>query len=217
MNSDHEQTDDTQMHVTDESEVVHDNSERNPPDPDPIDNVVDNVTTRRNRHRSVEGEAYNATSPEHVEEGREREQASPQFSRDNSPIRDKTRKRKQGLSNSLNRKSKKKKRSSSSSSSSSTSSSSSDSSSSFSSSSSSDEKSEKKKQIAEKLCCYINRVSRVKRTVDTVLGKIVYIERSWRKAHDWANCTGQGVEDKEQFEDVVKRRCRLYYTLLDVM
>ena len=52
-----------------------------------------------------------------------------------------------------------------------------------------------------------------------VLGKIQYIEKSWKRAHDWINQTGQGVkeDDPDNFEEAVLKYCRLYYILLDVM
>ena len=57
------------------------------------------------------------------------------------------------------------------------------------------------------------------RTADSVLGKIMHIESSWRKAHDWANCTGQGVieDNPDVFEAEVHKHCRFYYTIHDVM
>ena len=57
------------------------------------------------------------------------------------------------------------------------------------------------------------------RTTAVVLGNIRHIEGSWRKVHDWANCTGQGVveDDPYGFEAEVRKRCRFYYTIHDVM
>ena len=69
----------------------------------------------------------------------------------------------------------------------------------------------KKIQICEKICANINKVSRCVRTASSVKSKIMYIEQSWRKAHDWANETGQGVKENEgveSFEAGVLRYCR---------
>ena len=73
--------------------------------------------------------------------------------------------------------------------------------------------------MAEALAKKINQVSICMRSGKSVQTKIMNIEASWRKAHDWVNCTGQGVleSNPEGFAGEVKKRCRYYYTLYDVM
>ena len=70
-----------------------------------------------------------------------------------------------------------------------------------------------------KLAQECNKVSRCNRTGKLVLSKIQYIEKSWKRAHDWAQETGQGVleTDPHGFEEAVMKYCRFYYVLLDVM
>ena len=48
----------------------------------------------------------------------------------------------------------------------------------------------KKKQVTKKLAGKINKVSKVYRLQDAILGKIQYIEKSWKAAHDRENQTG---------------------------
>lgn len=55
-------------------------------------------------------------------------------------------------------------------------------------------------QICARLCDKINKVSRFFRSPSSVKGEIIYIEHAWRKAHDWANETGQGVKENEDIE-----------------
>ena len=46
------------------------------------------------------------------------------------------------------------------------------------------------------------------------------MEHTWRRAHDWANETGQGVKENEgieSFEAKVKQYCSFYFILYDVM
>ena len=50
-----------------------------------------------------------------------------------------------------------------------------------------------------------------------VENKIGSLERAFRTASDWANNTGQGVEDPGDFEAAVKKCCPLYYELEDIM
>ena len=50
-----------------------------------------------------------------------------------------------------------------------------------------------------------------------VENKIGSLERQFRLASDWANNTGQGVDDPGSFEEAVKKRCPLYYELEDIM
>ena len=77
----------------------------------------------------------------------------------------------------------------------------------------------KKKLIAEKFAKQMGEITLCQRTGDSVLGKIQHIERSWRKSHYWANCTGQGVSENnpEGFEAEVCKRCRFYYTIHEIM
>ena len=56
-----------------------------------------------------------------------------------------------------------------------------------------------------------------KRTGKLILDKILVIEKSFKVAHDWINQTGQGVDDTEQFEQAVTKRCQFYYKLEQVM
>ena len=81
-------------------------------------------------------------------------------------------------------------------------------------------KGEKKSSQAHRLAEKINRVSRCVRTAHSVRAKIQAMEQSWRKAHDWANETGQGVrehEGQESFEACILRRCSFYFIIYDVM
>jgi hypothetical protein len=55
------------------------------------------------------------------------------------------------------------------------------------------------------------------RTGKLILDKILVIEKSFKVAHDWINQTGQGVDDTEQFEQAVTKRCQFYYELEQVM
>ena len=66
------------------------------------------------------------------------------------------------------------------------------------------------KLIAEKLAEQMGKIILCQRMGDSFLGKIQHIERSWGKAHDWANCTVQGVSETnpEGFEAEVRKRCR---------
>ena len=52
-----------------------------------------------------------------------------------------------------------------------------------------------------------------------MLSKIQYIKKSWKRAHDWAQETGQGVleTDPDGFEEAIIKYCCFYYVLLDVM
>ena len=77
----------------------------------------------------------------------------------------------------------------------------------------------KKKQIAKQLSQGIKNVSKVERTAHSVLAKIRGIEASFRKAHDWANETGQGVleTDPPGFDRAVLLRCKYYFQILDIM
>ena len=70
-----------------------------------------------------------------------------------------------------------------------------------------------------KLTIEMNKISSCNRTGKAVLGKIQYIEKSWKRAHNWIHQTGQGVKENipENFEEAVLKYCRLYYTLLDMM
>ena len=65
----------------------------------------------------------------------------------------------------------------------------------------------------------MRKVTECIRTADSLLWKIGHIESSWRKAHDWANRTGQGVleDDNDGFEAEVRKHCCFYYTIHDVM
>ena len=50
-----------------------------------------------------------------------------------------------------------------------------------------------------------------------VSNKIGSLESQFRMARDWANATGQGVEDETQFKSAVLSRCKYYYDLLEIM
>ena len=60
----------------------------------------------------------------------------------------------------------------------------------------------RKIEICNRLCEKINEVSRCVRTAHSVKAKIAYIEQSWRRAHDWANETGQGVKENEGIDSL---------------
>jgi hypothetical protein len=54
-------------------------------------------------------------------------------------------------------------------------------------------------------------------TAKHILDKIQSIERAFKVTHDWANNTGQGVDDVESFADAMKKRCYFYYELEPIM
>ena len=58
-----------------------------------------------------------------------------------------------------------------------------------------DNKGLRKKAICAHLVISMNEVSRVVRTANSIKCKISYIEGSWKKAHEWAGATGQGVKE----------------------
>ena len=62
-------------------------------------------------------------------------------------------------------------------------------------------------------------MSRCNRTGKLVLSEIQCIEKSWKRARDWAQQTGQGVleTNPDGFEEAVMKYYRFYYVLLDVM
>jgi hypothetical protein len=51
------------------------------------------------------------------------------------------------------------------------------------------------------------------RAAKNILDKIQSIERAFKIAYDWANNTGQGVDDVESFANALKKRCYFYYEL----
>ena len=78
----------------------------------------------------------------------------------------------------------------------------------------------KKMRYCESIATECNKISRCKRTANSVRAKIMGMEQSWRKAHDWAGETGQGVKDTEgqfSFEEGVKSYCSFYFFLHNVM
>ena len=70
---------------------------------------------------------------------------------------------------------------------------------------------------------FLEKMSEVSRSVCTanvVKCKICYIEDRWKKAHDWANATGQGVKENdgtESFEEGCLHYCKHYFLFYDVM
>ena len=78
----------------------------------------------------------------------------------------------------------------------------------------------KKISICGFLATKMSAVSRCVRTPNMVKCKVMHIENSWKKAHDWANATGQGVKENdgmESFEEGCLFYCKHYFTLYDVM
>ena len=66
----------------------------------------------------------------------------------------------------------------------------------------------------------MNEVTLTQRDSKNVKSKIEHIERTWRKAHDFAtSVTGAGLKDNDEgkFEDLVKKKCPYYYDLLEIM
>lgn len=55
------------------------------------------------------------------------------------------------------------------------------------------------------------------RTEKDVENKICHLERQFRIASDWANNTGQGVDNPGHFEEALLKRCPLYRELEEVM
>ena len=54
-------------------------------------------------------------------------------------------------------------------------------------------------------------------TNDSVCKKITSLEAQYRKAKDWLENTGSGVEDEEQLRTVVLKMCPYFYDLDAVM
>ena len=66
----------------------------------------------------------------------------------------------------------------------------------------------------------INAISMCVWTAAGVKAKISYIEQAWRKAHNRANETGQGVKEEEgieSFEEGCLKYCMFYFMLHDVL
>ena len=77
-----------------------------------------------------------------------------------------------------------------------------------------------KKDIYLMLSNKMGKVSRTTRPPKSVKCKITGIETNWKKAHDWAGDTGQGVKESEgidSFEEGILRYCKYYYTLFPIM
>jgi hypothetical protein len=62
-----------------------------------------------------------------------------------------------------------------------------------------------------------NKLPESSRTEKDVENKIVALERQFREASDWANNTGQGVDDPGDFEAAILKRCPHYHQLEDIM
>ena len=79
--------------------------------------------------------------------------------------------------------------------------------------------SKRKKDYCADLAKFMNDSKvQITRTGKMVRDKIHHLEASFRKAHDWANNTGQGVEkDGEEFKAAVELRCEYYYLLEPIM
>ena len=78
----------------------------------------------------------------------------------------------------------------------------------------------RKVQICQRLCGMINAILMCVRTAAGVKAKISYIEQAWRKAHNRANETGQGVKEEEgieSFEEGCLKYCMFYFMLHDVL
>jgi hypothetical protein len=55
------------------------------------------------------------------------------------------------------------------------------------------------------------------RDAKDVENKIVSLERQFRLASDWANNTGQGVENPGNFQAAIQKRCPLFSELEPIM
>ena len=62
-----------------------------------------------------------------------------------------------------------------------------------------------------------SKVPESQREAKDVENKIVSLERQFREASDWANNTGQGVENPGEFKSAVLKRCPLYDELEPIM
>lgn len=75
-----------------------------------------------------------------------------------------------------------------------------------------------KAAFQKEIAAYINeRVDGSSRTPKDVANKIQKLETQFRKASDWTNATGAGVESPGDVEKYVKKLCLYYYELEDVM
>ena len=78
----------------------------------------------------------------------------------------------------------------------------------------------KKSQFCEMLALKMTNETSTTRTAKNVKSKIEHIERSFKKAHNFATSeTGAGIKDSDEgrFEDLVRKECSVYYDILDVM
>jgi hypothetical protein len=79
-------------------------------------------------------------------------------------------------------------------------------------------KGKSKSQFHKEIALLIkSRVPDSMRDVKDVENKIVSLERQFRTATDWANNTGQGVENPGDFEAALLKRCPLYTELEPIM